>query len=60
MTILRDDHNHTSLFSMNAMDEISKDLTEDHGTSKHMGEMNHMVLIKTWKLGTCLLLKIYI
>ena len=34
-------------FSMNAMDEIFKDLTKDHGTSRHMGEMNHMLLMET-------------
>ena len=57
MTILRDDHNHINLFSMNAMENILKDLALDHGTSRHMGEMKHMFLTKTWKLGACLLLK---
>jgi len=32
MIILRNDPYHIDFFSMNEMDEILKDLTEDHGT----------------------------
>jgi hypothetical protein len=32
---------------MNAMDEILKDLMNDHGTSRYRGEKNHMFPMET-------------